>query len=305
MRSVRAVRIAVTGSSGLIGSALLEHLRADGHDVLRVVRRAPSGPGEVRWDPAAGTIDRARLVGIDGVVHLAGEGIGEKRWTATQKRRLLDSRVQGTRLLATTLAALDPKPAVLVSASAVGYYGLRGDEVLTEASSAGRGFLADLVQQWEAGTAPASAAGIRTVLLRSGIVLAPKGGAFGRIKPLLRLGLAGRLGRGDQWWSWIAIEDEVRLIVHALTSESLSGPVNATAPNPARFAALISEAGRVAHRPTVLPVPKFALSLVMGTELTEEVILAGQRVLPAAAEASGFTFTHPELRSALEAVLSR
>jgi uncharacterized protein (TIGR01777 family) len=297
------MRVAVTGSHGLIGSALVQRLRDESHEVVRVVRSGGGTPDEVRWDPEAGTIDGRGLAGVDGVVHLAGEGIGEKRWSAEQKRKILDSRVKGTTLLATTLAALDPRPSVLVSGSAVGWYGLQGDEVLTESSGPGTGFLADVAQQWEASAAAAVDAGIRTVFLRTGIVLAPSGGAFGRIKPLLEFGLAGKLGNGRQWWSWISLEDEVRLIVHALTTSSLSGPVNATGPAPATFADVIKEAGRIAHRPTVLPVPKFGLSLVMGGEMTEEVVLASQRALPKAAEASGFTFTHPDLASALRYVL--
>ncbi|MDQ3106649.1 MAG: TIGR01777 family oxidoreductase [Actinomycetota bacterium] len=302
------MRVLVSGSTGLIGSALVARLRSDGHDVVRLVRRPGSGPDEVRWDPAAGTIDTAALAAggaLDGVVHLAGEGIGEKRWSPEQKRKILDSRVQGTTLLAETLAGLDPRPSVFVSGSAIGFYGLRGDEVLDEGSTAGTGFLADVVGQWEAAAAPATAAGIRTVLLRTGIVLAPKGGAFGKMLPLLKLGLGGKLGPGDQWWSWISLEDEVRLILHALTTSTLSGPLNATAPQPATNAEIVKTAAKVLGRPSVLPVPKFALSIVMGPELTSQVILAGQRVLPKAAEASGFTFTHPDAESALRAILSK
>src|SRR3954449_7940879 len=271
------MRVAVTGSHGLIGSALAGRRAEEGHTVVRLVRSPPSGDGEVRWDPEAGTIDGRGLAGVDGVVHLAGEGLGEKRWSDAQKRKIVDSRVEGTTLLATTLAALDPRPSVFVCGSAVGYYGLRGDEVVTEESSAGTGFLADVARQWEASAAPAVDAGIRTVFLRTGIVLAPKGGALGRLLPLLKLGLAGKLGKGDQWWSWITLEDEVRLIAHALTTPSLAGPVNGTAPNPATNAELIKEAGRVAHRPTFLAVPKFGLSLAMGGEMTEQMILASQR----------------------------
>ena len=295
------MRVAVTGSSGLIGTALVSRLRDEGHDVVRVVR---SGEG-VRWDPEAGTIDADGLAGVDGVVHLAGEGIGEKRWTDEQKRRIRESRTKGTTLLATTLAALDPKPAVLVSGSGVGYYGLRGDEVLTEKSSSGSGFLAELCRDWEAAARPAVDAGIRTVFLRTGIVLSAKGGALGRLLPLVKLGLGGKLGPGDQWWSWISLEDEVRMIVHALTTPSVSGPMNAVAPNPVTNAELVKEAGDVAGRPTVLAVPKFALGLVMGTELTEEMILASQRARPEVAEATGFTFTHPDVRSALRTVLGK
>lgn len=302
------MRVLVSGSTGLIGSALVTRLRSEGHDVARMVRGAAAGADEVRWDPAKGSIDLAGLHAagpIDGAVHLAGEGIGEKRWSDDQKRRILDSRVQGTTLLAETLAALDPRPTVLVSGSAVGFYGLRGDEVLTEESASGDGFLADVTRQWEASTAAAEAAGIRTVLLRTGIVLSSKGGALGRLLPLIRLGLGGKLGSGDQWWSWISLEDEVRLIIHCLEHDDIRGAVNATSPQPATNADVVRALGRAAGRPTVLPVPRFALSLVMGGELTEEVIMAGQRALPVVAEASGFTFTHPDLDSAARAVLSK
>lgn len=299
------MKIAVTGSSGLIGSALVPHLEAEGHTVLRLVRSAPRASGEVRWDPMAGTIDAAGLAGVDGAVHLAGEGIGTKRWSPEQKQKILDSRVRGTRLLAETLAGLDPKPSVLVSGSGIGYYGLRGDEVLTERSAAGSGFLADVVQQWESATLAAEQAGIRTVHLRTGIVLASQGGALGKVLPLFKLGLGGKLGRGDQWWSWISLEDEVRLILHVLTSDDVAGPVNACAPEPVTNAALTKALGKVLGRPTVLPVPKFALGLVMGGELTEEVILAGQRARPTVAEESGFRFHHPDVDAALRHVLGR
>ena len=296
------MRVAVTGSSGLIGTALVARLRGEGHEVVRVVRTGSDG---VRWDPEAGTIDAAGLEGVEGAVHLAGEGIGEKRWSDEQKRRIRESRTKGTALLASTLARLDPKPAVLVSGSGVGYYGLRGDEVLTEGSSNGTGFLAELCRDWEAAAQPAVDAGIRTVFLRSGIVLSRKGGALGRLLPMIKLGLGGKLGTGDQWWSWISLEDEVRLIVHALNTPSIRGPLNAVAPNPVTNTELVKEAGKIAGRPTVLPVPKFALGLVMGPELTEEMILASQRIRPTVAEASGFTFTHPDVRSALRTVLGK
>lgn len=299
------MRVLVSGSSGLIGSALLPALREAGHDVLRLVRRAPESPDEVRWDVESGTLERDALGSVDAIVHLAGEGIGEKRWSPEQKRRILDSRVKGTRLLAETAAALDPRPSVFVCGSAVGFYGLRGDEVLTEESTSGDGFLADVVRQWEAAAAPAADAGIRTVLLRTGIILSPEGGALGRLLPLIKLGVGGRLGSGRQWWSWIALEDEVRLILHCLDHDDVAGPVNATAPQPATNAEVVKALGKAAGRPTVLPVPTFALSLVMGGELTDEVILAGQRALPKAAEAAGFRFTHPDIDSAARAILRK
>ena len=302
------MRVLVSGSSGLIGSAVVDRLRNEGDDVVRLVRRAPAAADEVRWDPEAGTVDVDALAAggaVDGIIHLAGEGIGEKRWSPAQKQRILDSRVRGTRTLAEAAAALDPKPAVFVCGSAVGYYGLRGDEVLTEASAGGSGFLADVVRQWEAATLPAEDAGIRTVHVRTGIVVAPKGGAFGRMLPLLKLGLGGKLGPGDQWWSWISLEDEVRLLLHVLRTPTVSGPVNGTAPQPVTNAEIVKRTAALLGRPAVLPVPKFALSLVMGGELTEEVILAGQRALPKTAEAHGFTFSHPDVEAALRAMLGK
>lgn len=297
------MRVLVTGSSGLIGSALVPALGRAGHDVVRLVRGAPSGPGEVRWDPAGGSIDAAGLAGVEGVVHLAGEGIGDKRWSAEQKRRILDSRVRGTGLLAETIAALEPKPRVFVSGSAVGYYGLRGDEVLTERSTTGSGFLADVTRQWEAATQAAEQAGVRTVHVRTGIVLTGAGGALGRVLPLFKLGLGGKLGPGDQWWSWISMADEVGIILHALTSDDVVGPINATAPNPATNKEITTMIGKLLGRPTMLPVPKFALSLVMGGQLTDEVILAGQRAMPTVAEATGYRFAYGDLGAALRVAL--
>lgn len=297
------LRVLVSGSSGLIGSAVVDGLVGYGHQVVRLVRR-PARAGEVRWDPERDALEPGDVAGVDAVVHLAGEPLGAKRWSPAQKQRILDSRVKGTRLLAQTVARLDPRPRVFVSGSAVGYYGLRGDEILTEASSPGSGFLAEVTGQWEAATLAAEQAGIRTVHLRTGIVVSARGGAMGRMLPLFKLGLGGRLGRGDQWWSWIMLEDEVGIIIHALTEESLRGPVNATAPNPATNREFTKVLAGVLGRPAVLPVPRLALALVMGAELTKEVILAGQRVLPTAAQASGYQFISPELEPGLRRVLS-
>lgn len=301
-------KVAVTGASGFIGSALVASLRSSGDDVVRFVRREARAADEASWDPAGGTIDRAALEGVDAVVNLAGEGIGERRWSAEQKQRILFSRVDGTRLIATTLASMAAgggaaSVPVLVNASAVGYYGLRGDEELTEESPAGTGFLADVVRAWEAATAPASEAGVRVALLRSGIVLG-RHGALGRMLPFFKLGLGGPLGSGRQWWPWIAIDDVVGLIRHAVATPSLSGPMNVTSPNPARNKDVARALGRVLRRPSLLPVPRFALSLLMGRELTHEVILAGQRALPAVAQASGYRFVHTELEPALRAAVS-
>jgi uncharacterized protein (TIGR01777 family) len=296
--------VAVTGSHGLIGTALVAALTAAGHDVRRLVRGRP-GAGEVAWDPTGGTIDAAGLAGVDGVVNLAGVGIGEKRWTESQKARIRDSRVKGTTLLAETLARLPTPPAVLVSGSAVGYYGDRGDEVITEDSGPGDGFLAEVVRDWEASTAPAADAGVRVVTTRSGIVQSPRGGALKKQLPLFKLGLGGPLGSGRQWVSWVSIDDEVSGILHALGTESVRGPVNLTAPEPVTAAGLAKAIGRALGRPAVVPVPKLALGLVLGRQMTTEMLVAGQRVVPARLQASGFRFRHPEIGAAMEDLLGR
>ncbi|MFM7061043.1 MAG: TIGR01777 family oxidoreductase [Actinomycetes bacterium] len=299
--------IAVTGSNGLIGSALVRALEADGHTVRRLVRGGASGAGCVAYDPTAGTIDAVSLEGIDAVVHLAGEGIGEKRWTPEQKQRILESRTLGTDLVARTIAGLASPPRVFVSASAVGWYGgQRGDEVLTESSAAPEtpDFLARVCVDWEAATAPAEAAGIRTVHLRTGIVLTPSGGALGRMVTPFKLGLGGRIASGKQWMSWISIDDEVGAIRHALTTDDLAGPVNATAPEPVTNSEFTKALGAAVHRPTLLPTPLTPLRAVYGRELVDALLVGGQRVLPAALEASGYTFAHRDLPAGLRAVLS-
>ena len=297
------MKVAITGAHGLIGAALADRLRSSGHDVVGVVRGQP-GSGEVRWDPTTGEIDAAGLEGIDAAVHLAGAGIGDKRWSTAYKGRVLDSRVQGTELLASTLAALRQPPRVLLSGSAVGFYGNRGDEVLTEESGPGRGFLADLCVRWEASTAAAEQAGIRVLHLRSGIVLARKGGALGKQLPLFRFGLGGRLGPGRQYTSWISLDDEVGAIDFALTADGLRGAANLTAPSPVTNAEFTATLGAALHRPAVLRVPAAALRLALGREMADEMLLAGQRVVPSALEASGFRFEHPDLAGALRHVLA-
>jgi uncharacterized protein (TIGR01777 family) len=296
------MRIAITGSSGLIGSALVRSLEADGHMAVRVVR-AGGGPDTVRWDIDAGEIDTGGLEALDGVVHLAGEGIAEKRWTDDQKRRIRESRTKGTALLADALASLSVKPPVLVSGSAVGFYGDRGDEQLTEASAPGAGFLPDVVVEWEAAAAPAEAAGIRTPRIRTGVVLDRKGGVLGKIAPLAKLGLLGKLGSGKQWMSWIALTDEVRAIRFLLEHE-LTGPVNLTAPTPVTNAVFTKAMGHVLHRPTFLPIPSFGPKLLVGSELAAALVLEGQRVLPDVLLDAGFEFEQPELEGALRAILT-
>lgn len=296
--------IAVTGASGLIGRALVTSLRHDGHRVRTVSRSAGTGPDAVRWDPAAGTLDPQALAGVDAVVHLAGAGIGDRRWTAARKREVLESRTQGTDLLARTLAGLDPAPSVLVSGSAIGYYGLRGDEQLTEASSPGDDFLADLVQRWEAAAAPAADAGIRVAHARTGLVLSGHGGILGRLLPLFRLYLGGRLGSGEQWMSWVSIDDEVGGIRHLLDHD-ISGPVNIVAPTPVTNSEMTAALGRALHRPTVVPVPAFGPRLLFGREMADLTIFASQRVVGDRLASSGYAFRHPDLDGALAAVLDR
>lgn len=304
------MRIVVTGSSGLIGTALVRSLRTDGHQVVRLVRRAPGADDEVRWDPAGGTIDSSGLEGVDAAVHLAGESIGARRWTGEQKRRLLESRTLGTALLSQSMAELPGRPATLLSASGINAYGFdRGDQVLTEADGVGGpkggGFLADLVRQWEAATAPAEKAGIRVVHLRNGIVLSPKGGALARQLPLFKLGVGGRLGSGKNWWSWISLGDEVSAIRHCLESDDLEGPVNCCAPNPVRGGELAKALGQALGRPAVMPVPRFGPGLVFGSQMAEEVVFANLRVQPAALLASGFRFAQPDIGPALATMLQR
>ncbi len=304
------MNVLLAGGSGLIGSALGERLRADGHRVTRLVR----GPGgnrpksdEVPWDPARGVVDIGRLEQagpIDAAVNLAGAGIGDRRWSRSRKELIVTSRIDATRLLVETFGRLSARPAVLVNASAVGFYGDRGDEVLTEASPAGTGFLAGLCQTWERTAEPAADAGTRTVVLRSGIVMARGGGALGKQLPVFRLGLGGRIGPGTQYRSWISLDDEIGVILRCLEDEGLSGPVNATAPHPVTDAELAQAIGAALHRPAMLPVPAGALRLALGAEMAAEFLLAAQRAVPAALEARGYRFIHPDVGAALEAVLA-
>ncbi len=298
------MQVAVTGSSGLIGTVLCTALRTAGHDVVRVVRGDASATDAVGWDPAGGSIDSRGLEGIDGVVHLAGEGIAAKRWTDEQKRVILESRTKGTSLLARTLADLDRPPKVLVSGSAIGIYGDRGDERLSETSAPGSGFLAEVCVKWEAATLAAAEAGIRVAHARTGLVLSTDGGALAKMLPLFRLGLGGRLGSGRQWWSWISIDDEVGALRWLLESDT-SGPVNLTAPHPTTNAQFTETLGSVLGRRTWLPVPRFGPKLVLGSELAEELLFTSARVEPQALLDGGYQFHHAELEPALRAVLGR
>ena len=294
------MRIAVTGASGLVGSALVPALRDAGHDVVVLVRREPTSPGEIRWDPAAGTIDAESLRGIDGAVHLAGENIGQ-RWSERARERILRSRVDGTVVLARTLASLEPRPAVLVQASGVGYYGFASAQV-DEASPKGSGFAADVVDRFEHAAEPARDAGIRVVSLRKGPVMARHGGALARMLLPFSLGVGGRVGSGRQWWSWLSLPDAVRTYRFALESD-LSGPVNVVGgatPN-AEFARTLA---RVLHRPAVVPAPAFAVKLLFG-QMGEEMLLGGQRAEPRRLTEAGFAFEHTELEACLAAAVAK
>lgn len=297
------MKILVTGASGLIGSALSPALIAQGHEVVRAVRK-PAGPGEVSWDPAAGVLDPAHLSGVDAVVHLAGAGIGDKRWSDSYKREILDSRTRSTDLLARAIASTDNGPRIFLSGSAIGIYGVRGDEELTEDASHGSGFLADVCRQWEEAAGPAAAAGARTALLRTGIVLSPRGGALKKQLPLFRLGLGGRFGNGRQWQSWISIDDEVGAISHLLTS-TLAGPVNLVAPEAVTNAEFTRVLAKVVSRPAVVPIPSFGPRLLLGGELADALLFTGQHVVPSALVADGYRFVHPDLETALRALLKK
>lgn len=296
------MRIAITGASGLVGSALVAFLQAHGHDVLRLVRGTPRHPTEHRWSPDTGIVDTSILGTVEGVIHLAGESVAGGRWTPARKAKIRGSRVGPTQALARSLAGMRARPRVLISASAIGIYGNRGDEMLTEASPRGAGFLADVCDAWEAAAQSAREAGIRVVHSRFGIVLDARGGALGKMMLPFRLGLGGRLGPGTQYWSWVGIEDVIDALLFALTHDEVSGPINVTAPYPVTNAEFTRELGRVLHRPTVVPVPGFLLTALLG-ELADAELLSSKRVMPAALQQAGFSFKHPQLEDALRFTL--
>jgi len=297
--------IAITGASGLVGQALVSHLEAEGLLVRQLVRReVRDSEREIYWNPSTGEIDAAELNGVDAVVHLAGESVAAGRWTKAKKQRIVDSRVEGTRLLSQTLAGLTSKPAVLCSASAIGFYGDRGDQLLNEDAPPGEGFLADTCQLWEAAADPARDAGIRTVHMRIGLVLSPDGGALGKMLPLFKCGLGGVLGSGQQFMSWITLDDLVSAFHHALTHSQLAGPVNGVAPGPVTNREFTKTLGRVLGRPTILPAPAFALRLALG-EMADQLLLASARVDPAVLQTAGFEFGQTQLEPALRDLLAR
>lgn len=302
--SAEPLHVVITGATGSIGQGLHRLLSDQGHRITRITRRPPE-EGDVQWDPDASVLDGAALEGVDAVVHLAGESIAGGRWTAEKRERILQSRRRGTALLASTLANLNRPPRVLVSASAIGYYGDRGDEVLSDDAGPGEGFLPSVCLAWEQAADPARAAGIRVVHPRIGIVQDPDAGALQRSLPLFRLGLGGRFGSGRQWWSWVSRDDLLGILRHAIVAESLSGAVNATAPEPVTNAAYTKALGAAVGRPALFPIPKLGPALILGKDLTEDLLFTSARALPEAVRASGYAFTHPEVGPALRDLVAR
>ena len=300
------MKILISGSSGLIGSAAATALKSDGHDVVHLVRPGKTpNPGDVQWDPMRATVDVAGLEGIDVVIHLSGAGIADGRWTEERKQLLRSSRIDTTRVLVDSLSRLKQKPRVLIVASAIGYYGSRGDEILTESSANGTDFLALVCRDWEAEASRAAETGVRTIMLRTGIVLSGKGGALPKMLTPFKFGVGGRLGSGQQWMSWIAIEDVVGIIRHAIANEQVSGPVNVVAPNPVRNEEFTRLLAGMLHRPAIFPAPAFVLRLAMG-EMADAVLLSSDRVKPGQMLAAGYKFRFEILEPALRAaVLSR
>jgi len=289
------MKIAIAGSSGLIGTQLIASLRADGHEVLRLVRRPATAPMEVSWDPTLGTVDTDKLTGIDALVNLAGAGVGDHRWTANYKKTILDSRVQSTALCARLAATL--RPHVFISASAIGWYGDTADREVDESTPAGKGFLADVVRAWESAAQPARDAGVRVVHPRTGLVISKHGGAWGKLLPIFKLGLGGKMGSGKQYWSYISMADEVGALKFLLANESISGPVNLVSPTAATNVEITRAMGRILRRPTLFAVPAFILKTVLG-EFSQE-ILGSTRVVPSVLSQHGYQFVHPSLDTAL------
>ena len=307
-------RIAVTGASGFLGRAAVDALRADGHDVRRLVRRSAAAPDEVSWDPKAGTVDLDALAGAEAVVHLAGAGVGDQRWSPAYKEEIRASRIDGTRTMAAACASLSPRPRVLVSSSAIGYYGDTGEKPVDESGANGSGFLAEVTREWEAQTEPADSAGVRVVHTRTGVVMSEQGGTLGgtvrafgvpiRLMLLFKAGLAGPLGSGRQWVSWVSLADYVAAIRFLLDADDITGPVNVTAPQPVRNKDWVRAIGRAVNRPVVVPVPAFALRAAIG-QFADEAVLVSQRVLPRRLEEAGFVFTQPDIEQALAHELTR
>jgi uncharacterized protein len=298
------MRILISGSHGLVGTALIKALEPEGHEIFRLVRYAPHSQAEIEWSPERYSIALARLEGFDAVVHLAGESIAEGRWTEEKKKRIRESRVKGTRLLADALANLSKPPRSLICASAIGYYGNRGDELLTETSLPGDDFLAQVCVEWENATALAREKGIRVVNTRFGIILDTEGGALRKMLPPFRMGIGGKIGNGKQWMSWIALDDVVRAIEFALTNQSLNGPVNFVAPNPVQNAEFTKTLGKILSRPTIFPIPAFGIRLVFG-EMADALLLSSQRVEPERLKAAGYQFGYSHLDAALRHVLQK
>lgn len=293
------MKVLISGATGFIGVPLTAKLRERGDEVT-VLTRSAAGDGRVHWDPEAGELDPAEVAGFDAVIHLAGESIAGL-WTEKKKRAIINSRREGTRLLSEAVAASDPKPAVFVSSSAVGFYGDRGDEVLNEESGSGEGFLAEVVKVWEESAQPARDAGIRTVNLRIGIIVAESGGMMSKVKPLFKLGAGGKLGSGKQWWSWVSIDDVIGAFIHAIDTDSMNGAYNVAAPNPVTNAQFTKDLGKALHRPTFLPAPRFALKLT-AREMADEMLLASQRVDTQKLAETGFSFRDPDLPAGLERI---